>query len=237
MAGVENMQEAFKKLVAEGESFRQDFLNGYRYRWYSYSPLHAGYARWKKECLVAVRQAFGAQSRYYTELASVENDYASRAPNSVFTFFLNTMKKAQGEVKPPPAQERASSAAGLMEDFLARAEGLVQKGHFISAATLAGAVLEDALRRLCELNDIFCAENSTLENVNDKLLQAGVYDAAWHRETALRISLKRTAELCYTDKITERNVLDMVGWLRGFMLAHFRALPKDASSAGRTARP
>jgi hypothetical protein len=157
----------------------------------------------------------------------VEGDYSKRAPNSVFTFFLNTVTRGRDELKAAAAGAgpgaRRASPADMMDDFLARAEGLVQKGHYISAAALAGAVLEDALRRLCEVNDVFCPENSTLENINDKLLQAGVYDAAWHRETSLRINLKRTAELCYTDKINERNVTDMISWLRDFLRARFGA--------------
>lgn len=223
MASVKKMEERFNELVAEGEALREDFLNGYRYRWYSYSPLNAGYSRWKKDCLGLVEEAFGPQSRYYTELAAVERDYSSRAPNSVFTFFFNTVRNALRELKAAPGPARQPSEADVAEDFLARAEGLAGKAHYLSAATLAGAVLEDALRRLCEANDVFCAENSTLDNVNDRLLQAGVYDSAWHRETALRIGLKRTAELCYVEKITENNVREMIAWLRGFMRAHFRA--------------
>ncbi|OGR41685.1 MAG: hypothetical protein A2X35_12475 [Elusimicrobia bacterium GWA2_61_42] len=233
MAANVEMEDNFKKLIESGEAFRQDFLNGYRYRWYRYSALNADYSRWKKECLQLVKRAWGPQSRYYTELAAVESDYASRAPGSVFSFFLNTLKTAYGDLQsvPAPAASRATRAAGLTEDFLVRAEGMVGKGHYISAATLAGAVLEDVLRRLAEVRGVFCPENATLENVNDKLLEAGVYDAAWHKETALRISLRRTAELCYTEKLNAANVSSMISWLRGFIRGHFSV--SGAAAAGR----
>ena len=77
------------------------------------------------------------------------------------------------------------------------------------------------LRGLCETHSVFCPENASLETINDKLRAAGVYAPAWHRETALRISLRRMAELCYTEKIHERNVLDMVSWLREFLRMPF----------------
>jgi hypothetical protein len=221
------MSDKFKKLIAEGDAFREDFLNGYRYRWYRFSHLNADYARWKQDALDLVRGAFGERSRYYTELAAVESDLAPRAPGSVFSFFLNTLKKAQFDFQADGAQARASYASDLMEDFLQRADGMVAKGHFISAATLAGAVLEDILRRLCEVHDVFCPENAALDAVNDRLFKAGVYDAAWHGETARRIGLRRTAELCYADKINEANVREMIGWLRGFIHRHF-------TPAGRT---
>ena len=224
----EEMTERFKKLIDEGSVFREDFLNGYRYRWYRFSALNADYVRWKQDVLVLVKKAFGEQSRYYTELASVENELAPKAPGSVFSFFLNTLKKAQFDYQDASTAVRASYASDLMGDFLFRAEGMISKGHYISAATLAGAVLEDILRRLCEVHNVFCAENATLETVNDKLLQAGVYDAAWHRETAQRIGLRKTAELCYTDKITEANAREMISWLREFIKRYFTASGKPA---------
>jgi len=226
----DEMTERFKKLIDEGGVFREDFLNGYRYRWYRFSALNADYVRWKQDVLALLKKAFGEQSRYYTELASVENELAPKAPGSVFSFFLNTLKKAQFDYQDASTAVRASYASDLMGDFLFRAEGMISKGHYISAATLAGAVLEDILRRLCEVNNVFCAENATLETVNDKLLQAGVYDAAWHRETAQRIGLRKTAELCYTDKITEANAREMISWLREFIKRYFTASGKPAGA-------
>ena len=219
----DEMSERFRKLIDEGSGFREDFLNSYRYRWYRFSPLNADYARWKQDALALIKGAFGEQSRYYRELAAAENDLAPRAPGSVFSFFLNTLKKAQFDFQGAAVAARASYASDLMGDFLARAEAMVSKGHYISAATLAGAVLEDILRRLCEVHDVFCPENAALDSVNDKLLAAGVYDASWHKETARRIGLRKTAELCYADKITEGNVREMISWLRDFMARHFTA--------------
>lgn len=221
MKAKDEMTERFRKLIDEGGVFREDFLNGYRYRWYRFSALNAGYARWKGDVLALIKSAFGEQSRYYAELASVENDLAPKAPGSVFSFFLNTLKKAQFDFQDSSAAVRASYASDLMGDFLLRAEGMSSKGHYISAVTLAGAVLEDILRRLCEVHNVFCPENASLDAVNDKLLAAGVYDAAWHKETARRIGLRKTAELCYTDKITETNVRDMISWLRDFIQRYF----------------
>ena len=216
----DEMDIRFAKLIEEGNVFREDFLKGYR--WYRYSSRNADYKRWKTDCLELIRETSGEKGAFYTELASVEKDYSPHAPGSVFALFLNTLMKAASAFRPAPVHAvRTDYAADLMEDFLVRAETMTAKGHYISAATLAGAVLEDVLRRLCKANDVFCAENVTLEAINDKLLKAGVYDMAWHSETAQRIGLRRTAELCYTDKINSRNVLDMISWLKVFMRGQF----------------
>jgi len=125
----EEMADKFRKLIEEGSVFREDFLNGYRYRWYRFSHLNADYARWKQDVTALVRSAFGEQSRYYTELVSVESELAPRAPGSVFSFFLNTLKKAQFDFQDAAAEARASYASDLMGDFLQRAEGMAAKGH------------------------------------------------------------------------------------------------------------
>lgn len=219
------MDAKFLELINEGEKLKADFLNGYRYRWYRYSPLNAGYALWKAACLDLVKEAFGAESALYAEMYAVDGGHSARAPGSVFSFFLNALKRARLDLRPAPEAARATYAADTMDDFLSRAEAMAGKGHFISAATLAGAVLEDLLRRLCEVHDVFCAENARLETVNDKLHKAGVYDEAVRREVALNIGLRRTAELCYTEKLNARNVSGMISWIRGFVKARFTSSP------------
>lgn len=226
----EEMDNRFKKLIEDGKALGEDFLKGYRR--YKFAEGSAGYRRWKKDCLELVKASFGEKSAYYSRLVISAKGYSPLAPGSVFSFFMDTLKKAGEDLRrvPVPAA-RPEYASDLMDDFLVRAEGMAAKGHYISAATLAGTVLEDVLRRLCKAHGVFCAENVTLEALNDKLLKAGVYDAAWHSETSQRIGLRRTAELCYTDKINSRNVLDMIGWLRLFMRGRFARGGSRAKSA------
>ena len=221
MVARKEMEGKFDDLIGKGSVFRADFLNGSRYRMYRCPARNADYAKWKKDCLSCVRKAFGEQSRHYAELAAVGHDRSARAPGSVFALFINVLKRAKCDLPSAQAVVRAARPSELAEDFLVRAEGMVKKGHYVSAATLAGTVLEDLLRRLCTLRGVFCAENATLESLNDKLLAAGVYDAAWHRETALRISLRRTAEHCYIEKLNANNVTGMISWLRGFIVRNF----------------
>lgn len=226
----EKMDHRFKKLLEEGKALGEDFLKGYRR--YRYAGGSAAYTRWKKDCLELVKASFGEKSAYHSRLVTASKGYSPLVPGTVFSFFMDTLKKAGEDLRRVPAPAaRPEYASDLMDDFLVRAEGMAAKGHYISAATLAGTVLEDVLRRLCKAHGVFCAENVTLEALNDKLLKAGVYDAAWHSETSQRIGLRRTAELCYTDKINSRNVLDMIGWLRLFMSGQFAPGGSRAKSA------
>lgn len=228
----EQMDNRFGKLIEEGRAFGEDFLKGYRR--YRYSAGSAGYMRWKKDGLALIKECFGEKSAHYSGLVNAEKGYSRLVPGSVYSVFMDTLKKAVEDPRRLALQTaRPEYASDLMEDFLVRAEGMAAKGHYISAATLAGTVLEDVLRKLCKAHGVFCAENVTLEALNDKLLKAGVYDAAWHSETLQRIGLRRTAELCYTDKINSRNVLDMIAWLRGYMRGQFAPGGSREKSAAR----
>lgn len=219
------MQERFKKLIEEGEGFRADFLNGYKYRWYRYSRLNTGYVRWKQACLRLLLESFGADSPHYAELLSAEEDLAGRAPGSVFSFFLETMRRAAAEFRSPPPPPRTAFASDIVEDRLARAEALAARGHYLSAAVMAGEVLEDLLRRLCRARGVFCPDGASLDSVNDRLLEARVYGRPVHKEAALRIALRRSAELCYADKLNRANVGEMISWLRAFAGERFPSSP------------
>ncbi|MCM2267772.1 MAG: hypothetical protein NDI60_08390 [Elusimicrobiales bacterium] len=213
-------RERFERIIARGDAFRADFLDGYRYRWYRYSPLNAGYAAWKKDCLALLREVFGPNSRRYSELLALDAGLSSGAPASVFASFLETMKGAVAELRSAPVS--AGCAFDPVEDILARAEAMAARGHYTSAAVMAGAVLDGLLRRLCAARGVFCPENAATDNVNDRLLEARVYGRPRHREAVLRIALRRSAELCYTDKLNENNVREMSDWTRGFYRDYFQ---------------
>lgn len=217
-----SVKSRFDKLIAEGEGFRADFLDGYRYRWYRYSPLNAGYVRWKQDCLRSLREAFGPASPHYTGLLEAEKVFGGRAPGSVFSMFLGTMKQAVTEYRPVPSAPAVPAyASDLVEEVLARAEALAARGHYASAMTLAGAMLEGLLRRLCASKGVFCPPGASLESLNDRLLEARVYGRPRHREAGLRLALRRSAELCYTDKLNAANVGEAIAWLRGFAAEYF----------------
>lgn len=215
------MKARFDRLIAEGEGFRADFLDGYRYRWYRYSPLNAGYSRWKQDCLRLLREAFGPENPHYAGLVEAEKGFGGRAPGSVFSLFLGTLKQAAAEYGAVPAAP--AYASDLVEDVLARAQALAVRGHYASAMALAGTMLEGLLRRLCAARGVFCPAGAALEALNDRLLEARVYGRPRHREVAQRLALRRSAELCYTDKLNAANVGETVAWLRTFAAEYFPA--------------
>lgn len=225
------MTESYRRLIAEGRVFRDDFLNGYKYKWYRYSSLNADYLRWKNEVRELFKTFFGPESRYYRELTELEARCGKAAPAAVFSSYLETLKKADHEFSGRiSAEKREALFTGVLEELLFKAEGLVKNGNYVPAAALAGAALEDVLRRLCGFNGLFCPENSTLDVINEILNKAGVYGAAEHEEVRLRIQLKKTAELCDMEKVNAFNAGELISWIRDFA-ARYLAGVKTARKA------
>lgn len=87
------MNDYIDQLINEAKALNKDFLAGAKYSWYSYSPNHLGYARWKQNVLQVLR-SFGEHNPYYKDLIAVEKEQSATRPRAVFSFFLETLRKA-----------------------------------------------------------------------------------------------------------------------------------------------
>ena len=71
---------------------------------------------------------------------------------------------------------RAMVAAEVLGGFIEQAQALLVQGYYAPAASLAGAVLEDTLRKLCDVKSIPYPEKTTINFLNTELTRATVYD-------------------------------------------------------------
>jgi hypothetical protein len=73
--------------------------------------------------------------------------------------------------------------ANVYDDFLVQAEELLKAGYHVAAMVLAGGVLEDHLRKLCEARSLGWTGNGSLSKYNDLLRdKPNAYDTAtWRR--------------------------------------------------------
>jgi hypothetical protein len=71
---------------------------------------------------------------------------------------------------------RRQIQAEVFDEFLEQAEYFLKDGYFQVAAVVAGAVLEDGLRKLCVSQRITLSSQPALNWMNDELAKSGVYD-------------------------------------------------------------
>lgn len=71
---------------------------------------------------------------------------------------------------------KALVAAELLGEFLEQAEDLATEGYHVPATSLAGTVLGNGLRELCQKHSIPLAANTNIETLNVALAKAAVND-------------------------------------------------------------
>lgn len=133
------------------------------------------YHEWVTSLLHVLRQAFGEASDHY-----------SRANHKAETKMvsLGTVQALSGIARAARADIEAGMLVGLYEriaanvfdDLMGMAEYLLGDGYHLPAVALAGAVLEDTLRKLCEKNDVTWDGHSSISKLNTELYKNDVYD-------------------------------------------------------------
>jgi hypothetical protein len=211
-------------LIARGEAFREQFEAAYRWRWYRYSDLDAGLPLWKAEVLRFSGEVLGAGNAFYADVVSSLDRFSGRAPGTIFSALLSLLGKVGEELERLPAPAPLPKA-DFMEEMLARAEEMADRGNHAGAVILAGAVLDDFLRRLCSRHGLFCAENASLAVLNFRLLQRGVYGPEEHAETARRISLRDEAGHTGGKHVSAAEAGDMLVWLKDFCARRLTGAP------------
>jgi hypothetical protein len=110
--------------------------------------------------------------------------------------------------------------ADLLDDLLAQAEILLEHGYHIPAATIAGAVLEDTLRKLCDSADIEYSAKTNIDSLNSDL--AHVYNKLIQKEITAKAHLRNDADHGHFDRVRPEDVSDMVRWVRRFVTERLR---------------
>lgn len=112
----------------------------------------------------------------------------------------------------------------ILTDFLEMAQRLVNDGFKDPAATIAGAVLAEHLRRLCMKFDIPMTTGYKGEQIpkkvgemSEELLTAGVLEKADYRNVSAWDDTRKKALLGESGEFTREQVLNLISGLRDFV--------------------
>ena len=81
----------------------------------------------------------------------------------------------------------------IFSDPIVQAEVLLDHDYKDAAPVPLCAVLEDAIRRLCEANKIETGKRDTLQQLNEKLYTNKVYNAVQHKEVIAKAEIGNSA--------------------------------------------
>jgi len=109
---------------------------------------------------------------------------------------------------------------------MAQTEALMAEGYHVPAAVLVGAVLEDALRKLCDEKSIPTSkpngERKTVNPMNDDLAKAKVYNAAQAHEIRAWANIRNDCAHGDGHKVKPDDVGRMVQGVRSFVADYLR---------------
>ncbi len=112
--------------------------------------------------------------------------------------------------------------ADVFDDFLERAEYLLETGDYQAAAVVAGCVLEDALRKMCDRDPpITLSDKPKLDFMNGQLAKRGDYPSFIQKQITAIADIRNKAAHGDWDKFTKDDVKKIITDVRDFMAKYF----------------
>ena len=105
----------------------------------------------------------------------------------------------------------------IFSDFLEMAEHIFGQGHKDPPVMLAGAVLEDSLRKICIKNEIDFPADSNIASLNQLLLQKPVYNKIVFKDVDKWKAIRDFADHANFDQYDKGKVKDMLEGVRKFI--------------------
>ena len=171
----ERINEKFQTLLQEGQQILGSCgWNGsdYQHR----HPSDIDYRRFRTEAMNLVRRVCGENSDHYQEFKRLAEGRETACNSYYFKDCLGVLQAAQKDYEGGYLFDlRTLVAAELLGDFIDQADVLVAEGYQVPAASLAGAVLEDTLRKLSVSKEIPIPEKTNIDKLNADLAKAEVY--------------------------------------------------------------
>jgi hypothetical protein len=112
---------------------------------------------------------------------------------------------------------KALVRAEIFDDFLELAQYLYDQGYYQPAAVLAGGVLEDSLRKLCDKSHIPLQAKPKLDSMNSELAKQGVYNTLVQKRIIWLADIRNKAAHAQWATFTAADVDTMLHQIRDFV--------------------
>lgn len=212
----EKIQSKFEALLREGKSILDD--NGWDGRELYRFPPSNDYQRFMIETSNLIKIACGEKSEHYLQLQRLSKDNSIKTNSYYFPVYYGLLQAAQRDYSEGMIFNiRNIIRAELFDDFLSQAEYLLSEGFILPAASLAGAVLEDSLRKLCDKYQIEYPEKTKINNLNSSLAKKEIYDKLTSKLIIAYADIRNNADHMWAEKVKNDDVQDMVNWIRRFI--------------------
>lgn len=221
-APTEKIRARFERLLTSGQAMMQrtktittGIAAGHQY------VDEQEYASWRAQAEAALIDAFGERHAYTRSF----NDLGRKTTHYVASSQVGVIRGVIEAITHDELDSLTSLVvANVFADLIEMAEHLHMNQYHLPAASLCGAVLEDALRRLCDARSISVAKRDGIDALNKKLAAAGVYDNFTTSSIEAWRHLRNDADHGHFQKVLPANVATMLEGVRRLMSQHAREL-------------
>ena len=206
----EKFKNRFQELISEGDKLQGN--NDIR-----------PFQKWVTQSVNLVSQVSGGETSHhsYKMRTLSEVPHGSRKVGEYVAPCLGVLEAAYEDFKRGSfVKYKDLVTAEVFDDYLGQAEELYSKEYFRAAAAIAGATLEDTLRKLCDKQSpalAYAPGRTKIGELSAVLYGAGVYDRIIHGRVVNLGQLRNDAD--HGNDLTgkEADIKDMIEWVRRFI--------------------
>ncbi len=190
----EKIRTAFEELTAAGQALAGSVdvsspIIKDRFQAAAHETQTREFLTFRTRALNLVQRVCGLASTHHTELLSIA--LKGESPSLIHQC-LGVLKAAEDDFRGGFLFDlRSLVAAELLGDFLEQAEELLSAGFVNPAASLAGAVLEDSLRKLCDLKKFSHPKKTSINALNTELAKAQVYNTLVQKQITVYADIRK----------------------------------------------
>lgn len=195
----------------------------YTYRTPTYDKVNFELVeKWGISCLHILKNIFNEDNDHYSRFKQLSQSFNTDRNYNAVKLAFSVLKAAKDDYENDHLfSTRILIEAEVFDDFLEQAEELLKKGHYQASAVVAGCVLEDGLRKLCNKNNITFPKKPTIEPMNVELAKIGIYNQFIKDKISSIGKLRNHAAHGEWSEFTDKNVEDMIRDVRRFIEDYF----------------
>jgi hypothetical protein len=174
---------------------------------------------WASSVVARLEEVFGAGNARFQGFVSV-TELPGFTGSGIFGYALMRLEAAIRDLEQGPLSGVEGFVAGeVFGDFLEMAQHLSDQGapYHVAAASVAGAVLEDGLRRLCKANSRTWVGDSSVSKLNDLLHKYQMYDQVTWRQIQVWGDVRNKADHGEFENVDAGAVASMIPGVREFL--------------------
>ena len=179
------------------------------------------YAKFKTRSLNLIRRSFGIDDDHYKQLQKLGETAEPEFAN--FPSCLGIVEAALYASQAGLLYDvKSLIAAELLGDFIDQADSLLAANYHVPAASLAGAILEDSLRKLWAKREWPVPAKTNINSLNTKLANADEYTLLTQKRITAYADIRNNADHGNYKEFEPSDVEDMVKWVRRFAEEHLK---------------